>query len=275
MKKRQVFFSLFVILLGFGLQSLAQFTPEELQERAKWEEFLRTSEIVGQEQMKGRQAVTEPWKLTLKKDNITRFALWKSPEGRQKGFVEGWKYEIAAYLLDKYLGLNMVPPTVEKSFQGSQGSCQLWVEYEMNLRDKVRKGIETPSSKLLSWSRAGYLQQAFDNLIGNEDRHQGNVLITKDWRTILIDHSRSFRTSGKFVKRLIYSEKNIEDPVIMRELPRAFVDKIRALNFELIKNIVGEYLTDKEIEAVLARKDLILEEIGRRVKKFGESTVLY
>lgn len=268
-------FSLFAILLGLSLQSPAQFTPEELGERTKWEEFLRTSEVIGQEQIKSRQGVTEPWKLTLKKDGLTRFALWKNPEGRQKGFIEGWKYEIAAYLLDKYLGLNMVPPTVEKSFQGNRGSCQLWVESEMNLRDKVQKGVETPSSKLLSWSRAGYLQQAFDNLIGNQDRHQGNVLITKDWRTILIDHSRSFRTSRKFVKGLIYSERNIEDPEIMRELPRAFVDKIRALNFELVKDVVGEYLTDKEIEAVLARKDLILKEIERRIKKHGEGRVLY
>ena len=61
----------------------------------------------------------------------------------------------------------------------------------------------------------------------------------------------------------------------MKELPRAFVEKLTSLNFELIKDIVGEYLTDKEIDAVLLRRDLILEVIDERIKKFGEDKVLY
>ena len=61
----------------------------------------------------------------------------------------------------------------------------------------------------------------------------------------------------------------------MRKLPRAFVEKLKALNFELMKDIVGKYLTDKEIEAVLMRRDLILKEIDKLIKKHGEAEVLY
>ncbi len=61
----------------------------------------------------------------------------------------------------------------------------------------------------------------------------------------------------------------------MKELPRVFVEKLKSLNFELIKDTVGEYLTDKEIEAVLLRRDLILKVIDERVKKLGEEKVLY
>ncbi len=61
----------------------------------------------------------------------------------------------------------------------------------------------------------------------------------------------------------------------MKELPRAFVEKLKSLNFELIRNTVGEYLTDKEIEAVLLRRDLILKVIDERIKKLGEEKVLY
>lgn len=275
MKKKLITFILFAITSWLHFHAFAQLTPEEIAERAKWEEFLKTAEIVEQKQMRGRDAVTEPWKLTLKKDGVIRNALWKNPEGRQKGFLESWKHEIAAYCLDKYLGLNMVPPTVERRFQENKGSCQLWIESEMEMREKITKRIETPPDKILDWMRAAYLQQAFDNLIANEDRHLGNVLITKDWRTILIDHSRSFRTSRKFTKKLIYTDKRGQPQVVMRELPRAFVDKIMTLDFDLIKNIVGEYLTDKEINAVLIRKDLLLKEIGKRIKKYGEDKVLY
>ncbi len=277
MKKRLILFVAMVIVLGFSLQSIAQFTKEELAEREKWEEFLKTAEIVGQDQpFEKREAVTDPWVLTLEKDGVTNDAIWKDVAGRQKGFFESWKWEIAAYRLDKHLGLNMVPPTVERRFKGNRGSCQLWITSMMSLKKKFDEKIKTPSYKVFYWNRAFYMQRALDNLIANDDRHQNQYLITEDWRMILIDHSRSFRTSKKFTKKLIYDEKNKEGPTfIMKELPRALYEKIKSLNAEVIKNAVGEYLTDKEIEAMLVRKDLIVKWVEDRIKKMGEDKVLY
>jgi len=277
MKKRLIIFFGLVIVLGFSFQSLAQFTKEELTDREKWEEFLKTAEIVGQDQpFDKREAVTDPWVLTLEKDGVKNDAIWKDVEGRQKGFFENWRWEIAAYRLDKHLSLNMVPPTVERRFQGNRGSCQLWVESKMSLKKKFEDKVKTPSIKIFYWNRAFYKARAFDNLIANEDRHQNQTLITEDWRMILIDHSRSFRTAKKFTKKLIYDEKNKEGPTfIMKELPRALYEKIKSLNAEVIKNAVGEYLTDKEIEAVLIRKDLIVKWVENRIKKMGEDKVLY
>ncbi len=61
----------------------------------------------------------------------------------------------------------------------------------------------------------------------------------------------------------------------MKELPHAFYEKIKSLNTEVIKGVVGEYLKDKEIEAVLIRKDLIVKWVEDRIKKMGEDKVLY
>ena len=61
----------------------------------------------------------------------------------------------------------------------------------------------------------------------------------------------------------------------MKELPRAFVENLKSLNFDLIREAVGEYLTDKEINAVLLRRDMILQVIEERIKKLGEDQVLY
>jgi hypothetical protein len=120
------------------------------------------------------------------------------------------------------------------------------------------------------------MQRTFDNLIANEDRHQNQYLITEDWRMILIDHSRSFRTSKKFTKKLIYDEKYKEGPTfIMKEIPKDLYEKLKSLNTEVIKEVVGEYLTDKEIEATLIRRDLIVEWLDKRIKKMGEEKVLY
>ena len=275
MKKRILIFALFIIVLGFSLQSIAQFTSEEVAEREKWEEFLQNAEVVEQEQMVSREAVTSPWVLILEKDGVRQKALWKNAEGLMKGFLENWKWEIAAYRLDKHLELNMIPPTVEKRFRGNRGSCQMWIDAKMSLKEKMEKNIDTPSYKVFPWNRALFLQRAFDNLIANEDRHQNQYLITEDWRMILIDHSRTFRTSKKFTTRLIYSEKGKESKYLMKELPRAFYEKLKALNQKVILEVVGEYLTDKEIEAVLMRRDLMVQWIEDRIKQFWEDKVIY
>lgn len=274
--KKFITISIFsIVFLIFALASFAQFTPEELAERPKWEEYLMNANIVGQEQMVGPEAVTSPWHLTLEKEGVTRDALWKNPEGRMKGFIEGWRYEIAAYLFDKYLGLNMVPPTVEKRFQGSRGSCQLWVTYWKSLKKIKEEKIKVPSYKVFYYNRALYLQRAFDNLIGNEDRHQNNYFIMEDWRMILPDHSRAFRTGKNWTTKLLYTEKHPEGPMVMRELPRDLFEKIKALDYNTIKGFVGEYLTDEEINAVLARKELIIKEINKLIEQNGEDKVLY
>jgi hypothetical protein len=275
MSRFMKFLFILVFIFSSGLQIIAQFTKEEMTKMDEWEEYLKTAEITGQEQMQSREAVTNPYILQLEKNGVARQAIWKNPEGRMRGYLEGWKWEIAAYRLNRYLGLNMVPPTVEKRFQGNRGSCQLWIDTWMSLKDKYEKNISVPPIKVLHWNRALYLQRAFDNLIANVDRHQNQYLITEDWRMILIDHSRSFRTSKQYTTKLIYDEKNKEGSRIMKELPREFVEKLKSLDSEVIKNVVGEYLTDKEIEAVLLRRDLIIDWINKKIEEVGEDKVLY
>jgi hypothetical protein len=254
-----------------------QFLPEELAQREKWEEFLQKATVVESEskQLSGSEAVTSPWVLMLELDGIKHKGLWKNPEGRVGGYWEGWSYEIAAYRLDKHLGLGMVPPTVERRFRGDRGSCQYWVDDTMTLKTKEEKRIRVPLVKLDAWNRATYLQRLFDNLIANEDRHSNQVLITPDWRMILIDHSRSFRTAGKFVRSLIFSARSPSGPMAMSQLPRAVVDKVKALDGAALRAAVGGYLSEEEMRAVLVRRDLILAEIDRLIKANGEARVLY
>ena len=272
---RPILAACLAVAVLFPLAAAAQFLPEELDRRGEWEDFLRTAEVVSSEQMTSREAVTSPWILTLRKGDLTHRALWKNAEGRMGGFWEGWQYEVAAYLLDKHLGLNIVPPTVERRFRDQRGSCQLWVDGCMSLREREEKKIKMPPAKVFFWNRATYLQRLWDNLIANEDRHMNQILITPDWRMILIDHSRSFRTAGKFTKSLIYTAKHREGPKLMSELPRALVEKVGALDADTVRAAVGDYLSDEEIRAVVVRRGLILQEIDRLVKVNGEDKVFY
>jgi len=92
---------------------------------------------------------------------------------------------------------------------------------------------------------------------------------------ILIDHSRTFRTSRDFTEKLLYDENCKDGPMLMKELPRAFVEKLKSLCPLVVQQIAGEYLTDKEIKCVLIRRDLILQWLDKRIRELGEGRVLY
>ena len=265
-----------VILLTLSfIAAPSQFTSDEIALREEFEGLLKTAEIVKAEEI--GEGVTKPWRLYFKTGEEEFSGCWKNPEGIQKGHLEGWRFEIAAYRMDKLLGLNMIPPTVEREFEGRKGSVQLWIESEFSLLDVMEQGIPFPDKnpEAATFNKGKYITRAFDSLIANDDRTQQNIRYTKDWRTILIDHSRAFRSARKYRKRLLYGKKGSKEKKLFRQLPLKFVERIRALEFDTIKNAVGPYLTDEEIHALLTRKELLLSEIEEMIEELGQSNVLY
>jgi len=253
----------------------AQFSSRDIARRAGWEDFLREAEVVKEKQLSFEQGVTEPWQLMLRRDGVLQRAVWKDATGVRGGYLEGWRFEIAAYIVDKLLGVGMVPPTVQRVFQGRPGSCQLWIDNTSLFRDLAEKPENQEAFLSDAWKNASYIAQFFDNLIGNEDRHTGNVLVTRDFRTILIDHSRTFRVGKSFVEAIPFSEKNVAPEDLMRRLPRALVEKTAALDEKALRAALGDLLSEAEIQAVLARQRLLLHEVRRIVGRYGERNVLY
>ncbi len=256
----------------------AQFTAEEIAQRQYWEDFLKTAEIVRFEDV--GEGVTKPVKVYLQKEEVEAKAAWKNPKGMQQGFLEGWQYEIAAYRLDKILGLDMIPVTVEREFKRKPGALSLWATSEYSLLKVEEQKIAIPAAVRKQVDDKKYLARAFDCLIANEDRTQQNILYTKDWRTILIDHSRAFRSSKEFTEKLMFGKNGLKKfsdgrPILFRRLPRSFVEKVKALDEKSIKETVGPYLTDNEINAILKRQVLLLAEIDELIKENGEDAVLY
>lgn len=277
--KRLVLIALTVLAAAAApLTALAQFLPEEIAQRPAQEEFLRTAEIVKAEPI--GEGVTKPYKLTLRKDGVEAAAAWKNPKGLQQGYLEGWQYEIAAYRLDKLIGLNMIPPAVERDYNGQPGALVWWAKNKYSLLKVMEDNIPIPAEAKTRVDDMKYLTRAWDSLVANEDRTQQNVLYTEDWRTIIFDHSRAFRSSGEFAKRLMFGRDGIKtmasgSPILFRRLPRWFVDRIKGLTFDSIRGAVGDTLTDAEIRAVLARRDLILKEVAQMIAEQGKAAVLY
>lgn len=70
-----------------------------------------------------------PKRVTLKQGERTLRGLWKPiTRGPKEWAWESYETEVAAYQIDRMLGLDMVPPTVVKEIDGQKGSLQLWVD---------------------------------------------------------------------------------------------------------------------------------------------------
>jgi hypothetical protein len=272
--KQKALLSLFLFCLFGQIHAVnGQFSPTELAERQQWEEFLKTAEIIEYKDV--GEGVTKPIWLTLKKGDIVKKAVWKNPKGIQQGFLEGWQYEIAAYEMDKLLDLNMIPPTVERVFKKKKGSLQLGIDKLHSELEIFEQNIKVPRDKVDNRSNMKYITRAFDCLIANDDRTQQNILYDTDWKTILIDHSRAFRSTKEFSERLMYGRNGIKGALIIRRLPRTFVEKVKALNPEDVETALSPSLKKKEIKAILARKELLLKEIQDMIQEVGEDKFLY
>ena len=269
-------------LAAGALPLSAQFRSEEIARRDAWEAFMIAAEIVKAAPV--GEGVTHPWKLTLRQGGVEHNAVWKNIDLVDGEIPDRWRYEIAAYRLDKLLGLNMVPPVVEREFRGQAGDLSLWAENKYSLLKVMEQNIPIPETAQAGVDAMKYLTRAWDCLIANDDRTQQNILYTEDWRTILIDHTRAFRSDQAHRERLIYGSKGIKTmddgkggrrPVLFRRLPRVFVEKIRSLDKASVQKAVGPYLTAEEIGALMARRPILLAEIAEMIKENGESAVLY
>jgi hypothetical protein len=93
----------------------------------------------------------------------------------------------------------------------------------------------------------------WDQLIANVDRNLGNLMITKDWNIWAIDHTRAFRTNAK-----------MKTPGNIARCERAVFARIKQLDKDSIRAAVGNTLQTFEIDAILKRRDEIVEMIEKR-----------
>jgi len=142
MKLKGLVIMFFSLALIHGRPAYGQFLPQEVAGREEIERFLLTAEILRTEPI--GEGVTKPTKVYLGKDGVERNAVWKNPSGMQLGFLEGWRYEIAAYRMDKLIGLNMIPPAVEREFRDEKGALSLWATSQYSLLKIMDDKIEFP-----------------------------------------------------------------------------------------------------------------------------------
>ena len=109
------------------------------------EEFLRTADVV--EMVDVGEGITRPRRATLRQGDRLCRALFKTVDFTstdihytnrlEQVFTDRYVYEVAAYRIDRLLGIGLVPVTVLRTIDGEVGSLQHWIEGSVKMQDAI------------------------------------------------------------------------------------------------------------------------------------------
>lgn len=189
-------------------------------------------------------------------------AEYRTKEGIEKNFRDSYKFNIAAYRLDKIMDLNIVPVCVPREINGKPAAVDWWVDdVQFDEEGRRDKQIEPPDEN--EWTRQLNTVRDFDQLIYNDDRNQGNLLIDKNWKLWAIDHSRAFRDKAY-----------LRDPKVLRRISSKMLEAMRTLNEQQLEASLMPYITQEDIEALLVRRNLLVKFFESEISSKGEDSIL-
>lgn len=185
--------------------------------------------------------------------------------GRNVVFSDTYQNERAAYLVDRLLGLGMVPQVVVRAIEGQRGALVAWIPDALTESEVRKQGLSPKDPRVLGHQED--VMRTFDALIGNVDRNLGNQLITTgDWKLHLIDHSRSF---------VLDRELDEEFRKRPSSLPRSLLERLEALDEPTLRARLDGLVGRAQIRAMLARRDAILAKVEEDRRRYGDALVFH
>ena len=221
------------------------------------EAFLRTAKITSEKASK--KGITGTVRVTMTDGKITHDASVQRINDHQTvfqgaggttelNFKDTYMFNIAGWKLAKMLGIeDMVPPSVERSYKGDTASFTWWIDdVLMDEEERLAKKISPPDRD--HWDKEIQVMHVYDQLMYNTDSNATNLLIDKQWRVWMIDHTRAFRRQTALM-----------DPKMLSTCDRTMLAKMKALNAASLEKEMKNYLEKGEIQGLLARRDLIVK----------------
>jgi hypothetical protein len=156
--------------------------------------------------------------------------------------------ELAAFALDRLLGLGLVPPTAERELEGEPAALQL--RYPDSVTENERLEQRLP----FGWCPIEpqvQLMQAFDLLSFNTSRTRETLRYRNDLTNlVLVGHTSAFGA------RRTLPRSSVRDNL---DLPGPLVEALEALDEPVLEEHLGEWLSRRQLSALLARREVLLE----------------
>jgi hypothetical protein len=243
-----------VLTLSCTTVALPALQPAPALTDADIERFLSTARVI--QTRSTAKGVTNSLRATLSDGKLTHDAHIQTVEitkrefhgnrGTEFNFRDSWSFNVAAYKLDRLLGINLVPVSVKRNWRTDVGAFTWWVDdVQMDEADRQKRRIAPGDPE--RWNQQMQLVRIFDQLIYNTDRNLGNLLIAKDGRIWAIDHTRAFRQVN-----------TLRSPENLTRCDRHVLERLKQLDRASLKRALGDYLADWDIDALLARRDHIV-----------------
>jgi len=219
------------------------------------EEYLKKAKIEASSDVRVEDRTVHLLELDL--DGLKFRALFlpideKPPAGKTEADVRMRRYqhEAAAYWLDRRLKLRMVPVTVVRAIDGKRGALQIWIESavdrvwveEQKSLDKVREELKDEIDK------AWVLEAVMD--VENRAK-EGQRILMEDKRVMLSGSTLAFSHSPELREAAL--------PHLRCPINPSLENELRTLTRAELKKALKDYLSDGQIDALLARRDRVLE----------------
>jgi hypothetical protein len=185
------------------------------------------------------------WRIvTVTKGEQTVSAYFRELQGAEEGVIP----ELAAYRLDRLVGLYMIPATVRRDIDGQQGILQFIPEDAITERHRVASG--RGKEMYCSRDKQVAVMHVFDALINNQGRTPSSMLYSPDdWLLILIGHDTSFSAE-------------VGRPEYLRGIELTVGDQWRtalaALDDYVLRAELGDVLNEDQLVALARRRDGLL-----------------
>jgi uncharacterized repeat protein (TIGR03843 family) len=167
--------------------------------------------------------------------------LWDFPRGTLAG------REVAAYVVSRAAGWDVVPPTVMRDGPFGPGMCQLWIDHDTEV-DLIAMSRRTDHPGLRDMA-------VFDAVVNNADRKIGHLLPVADGHLYGCDHGVCFAEEYK-LRTVLWQWRG-------KTLPRRSLEALRRLNTQLtdggLEAELSPLLTTSEITATKARIETLLK----------------
>ena len=190
---------------------------------------------------------TEPWTIILDDGQVVRRSIFKYVDRRRPSMLpDSYFYEIAAYEFSKLLGLDIVPPVVERQIEGTKGSLQAFVESAVPEAARRRNGPEPPEP--LKFGEALESVRVFALLVNDTCENLEDTLVeTGTWRVFRVDFSEAFGPSPE-----------LRPDCGLTSCPDGLCLKLRDLDDRVIGQRLAPYLNKDEIGALIRRKGRLI-----------------
>ena len=253
--------SVFLFFLSQGAFGGTDFTQEDLNLK-EWEEYLRTAKVTSIE-IKESEGRTAPWAVTLDDGNTQRRGRFKHVHRSRPHYLpDSFHYELAAYELTKLLGVQLIPPVVERVIDGTEGALQMFVEGCFRLSNYKKTEAISPENAKFEYSLR---ELAVLENLSNCVRDDKDILVhEKTFHVCRVDFSEAFAPDMNLIP-------GSEITRCSRNLFKGLLD----LNSDDVRSKLKDHLNDDEINALMKRKELIMNKLNNLIEEKGEDEVLF